>query len=162
MPRPPAPCGSYSAYKRHLRKGEPVDAACRRASDERVAEQKDAREAGRPARTKTAPVNPPDEFEDWEDFDAERREAPEIPPAHRTRVERLQWGLSLIEAAMAHVSSEEPAKLAPLSKRHSELLGEIEALEGSGTKEVDPFDEFFSGDLSNVVGFPTTEDRKTS
>lgn len=162
MPRPPAPCGSYSAYKRHLRKGEPVDAACRRASDERVAEQKDAREAGRPARTKTAPATPPDDFENWEDFDAERREAPEVPPATRTRVERLQWGLSLVEAAMAHVSGEEPAKLAPLSKRHSELLAEIEALEGATVKEVDPFDEFLSGDASNVIGFPTPADRKTS
>lgn len=162
MPRPPAPCGSYSAYKRHLRKGEPVDDACRRASDERVAEQKEAREAGRPARSKTAAAPPPDDFEDWEDFDAERRAAPEVPPANRTRLERLQWGLSLVEAAMAHVSDEEPAKLAPLSKRHSELLAEIDSLEGATVKEVDPFDEFLSGDASNVIGFPTSADRKTS
>lgn len=26
-----APCGSVSAYQRHLRRGEPVDEACRRA-----------------------------------------------------------------------------------------------------------------------------------
>ena len=159
MPRPPAPCGTYTAYKRHLRNDEPVDEACRRASDERVAEQAAARRWDKPPKAESTPV---DDFEGWEDFDAARREAPETPPANRTRVERLQWGLSLVEAAMAHVAGDEPAKLAPLSKRHSELLAEIEALEGTKPKEVDPFDEFFSGDLSNVVGFPTTEDRKTS
>jgi hypothetical protein len=31
MPRPPAPCGTYPAYRRHLRKNESVDAACKRA-----------------------------------------------------------------------------------------------------------------------------------
>lgn len=34
MPRPPAPCGTYPAYRRHLRKHESVDAACRRAQRE--------------------------------------------------------------------------------------------------------------------------------
>ncbi|MEL5990736.1 hypothetical protein ACOKGD_13905 [Microbacterium phosphatis] len=31
MPRPKSPCGTYSAYQRHLRAKEPIDAACRRA-----------------------------------------------------------------------------------------------------------------------------------
>lgn len=160
MPRPPAPCGSYTAYKRHLRKGEPVDDACRRASDERVAEQAAARRWDNPPEPEPTPV---DEFEGWEGFDSERRDKPETPPAHRSRAERLQWGLSLVEAAMAHVAGDEPAKLAPLSKRHSELLAEIESLEGPAVaKEVDPFDEFFNGDLSNVARFPTSSDREAS
>ena len=29
--RVPKPCGTYAAYMRHVRKGEPVDAACRLA-----------------------------------------------------------------------------------------------------------------------------------
>lgn len=37
MPRPKAPCGTYTAYKRHLRDGEEVDAACRKAQQERDA-----------------------------------------------------------------------------------------------------------------------------
>ncbi|MFJ2005665.1 WhiB family transcriptional regulator [Streptomyces chartreusis] len=42
-PRPlPAPCGTRAAYQRHLRRGEPVDEACRAAN---------AREAGRYRRT---------------------------------------------------------------------------------------------------------------
>jgi hypothetical protein len=29
--RVPKPCGTYAAYRRHQRNGEPVDAACRAA-----------------------------------------------------------------------------------------------------------------------------------
>lgn len=32
--RPPAECGTRSAYQRHLKKGEPIDASCRRANTE--------------------------------------------------------------------------------------------------------------------------------
>ena len=32
--RPAAPCGTPAAYQRHLRHGEPVDDACRRANTE--------------------------------------------------------------------------------------------------------------------------------
>lgn len=159
MARPKAPCGSYSAYKRHLKNDEPVDDACRQASDERVAEQRESRKAGRPKK-QTAP--PPDDFGDWDDFDKERRERPETPSAGRSRSDRLHWQLGLLEDALAYVSSDDPAKLAPLSKRHSELLAEIESLTGGGAKEADPFDEFFNGDVSNVVGFPTAKDREAS
>lgn len=37
MPRPKSPCGTYSAYQRHLRERTPVDAACKRAQRERDA-----------------------------------------------------------------------------------------------------------------------------
>ena len=30
-PAPSAPCGAVSAYKRHVRRGEPIDDACRLA-----------------------------------------------------------------------------------------------------------------------------------
>jgi hypothetical protein len=158
MPRPQAPCGSYSAYKRHKRKGEPVDEACRRASDERVAEQRDARKAGAPKGKQEAPA---DDFGDWENFDAERRERVASPGVGKSRQERLEWQLGILEESMSEVAREEPAKLAPLAKRHSELLAELDSLT-STVKEVDPFDEFFSGDLSNVVGFPAPKDREAS
>jgi hypothetical protein len=159
MPRPKAKCGTYSAYKRHKREGEPVDEACRRASDERVAEQRDGRKAGTPKK----PVTPPaDEFGDWEDFDSERRDQVEIPPSGRSRQERLEWQLSLLEEALAVVATSEPAKMAPLAKRHSELLAELATLTGSTEKEADPFDEFFNGDLSNVARFPAPKDREAS
>lgn len=36
--RPPAPCGTKSAYNRHIRKGEPVDEACRAANNRAATE----------------------------------------------------------------------------------------------------------------------------
>ena len=33
-PRPLASCGTYAAYRRHLRRGEPIDSACREAYNE--------------------------------------------------------------------------------------------------------------------------------
>ncbi|MDJ0321668.1 hypothetical protein [Pseudarthrobacter sp. PS3-L1] len=68
--------------------------------------------------------------------------------------------MDLVEAAMAEVDA---SKLAPLSKRHSELLADIAAVEGASVvREVDPFDEFFSGDVSNVARFPAPSDREAS
>ncbi|MDQ0102343.1 hypothetical protein J2T10_001989 [Paenarthrobacter nicotinovorans] len=85
---------------------------------------------------------------------------PEAPPSARTRKQSLEWNLGLIEAAMAEVDA---ARLAPLSKRHQELLAELATLDGpAAAKEVDPFDEFFNGDLSNVARFPTSSDREAS
>ncbi|MEU6529943.1 WhiB family transcriptional regulator [Streptomyces sp. NPDC046928] len=46
----PAPCGTRAAYQRHLRRGEPVDAACRAAN---------TYEAGRYRRTGTTRARPP-------------------------------------------------------------------------------------------------------
>lgn len=138
MPRAKAPCGTYSAYKRHLRDGEPVDPACRQASVERSREQTRSR-------AESAPPVP-----------VAVREAP--PVAAKTRQESLEWNLRLIESAMVEV---DPTKLAPLSKRHSELLAELASMT-SEVKEVDPLDEFLSGDLSNVTRFPAAADREAS
>ncbi|MGW0149847.1 WhiB family transcriptional regulator [Streptomyces sp. NPDC003333] len=46
----PAPCGTRAAYQRHLRRGEPVDAACRAAN---------TYEAGRYRRTGSTRARPP-------------------------------------------------------------------------------------------------------
>lgn len=62
MPRPPAPCGTISAAKRHRRKKEPLDAACLQAErDEkntRVARKR--QEAGESARAAMPPALDPD------------------------------------------------------------------------------------------------------
>lgn len=34
IPKPPKPCGSFAAYKRHKRNGEPIDAKCEKAARE--------------------------------------------------------------------------------------------------------------------------------
>lgn len=157
MPRPKAACGTYSAYKRHLRDGSDVDDACRQASKERSRAQTQQRKDNAPAALK------PD-AESWEDFDLERREAPPEAGDGIAAFDRgrdLRWNLGLVKSAMQEVAEKDAAKLAPLSKRHSELLLEIEALDGA-VQEVDPFDEFLSGDFSNVIGFQSAKDRKTS
>lgn len=38
MSAPLAPCGTYGAYSRHYKRGEPIDDACRVARNEYVAE----------------------------------------------------------------------------------------------------------------------------
>jgi hypothetical protein len=42
MPRSLAACGTFSAYKRHCRRGELVDAACSEAARVRAQERRDA------------------------------------------------------------------------------------------------------------------------
>ena len=53
MPRPESPCGTHAAYKRHKRRKEPVDEACREAASEHVRAQR-AREAERAAQNAAA------------------------------------------------------------------------------------------------------------
>lgn len=43
--RQPAPCGTYAAYRRHQRKGEPIDDACRQAYTDYQRELQQARRA---------------------------------------------------------------------------------------------------------------------
>ena len=45
--RPPAPCGTAAAYKRHIRLGEAVDAACRAAYNAEQREFARRRRSGR-------------------------------------------------------------------------------------------------------------------
>lgn len=50
MARPPAPCGTYPAYRRHLRNREDIDSGCRRAQQ--------AHDAGRTRGEPTPPAPP--------------------------------------------------------------------------------------------------------
>jgi hypothetical protein len=137
MPRPLAPHGTYSAYKRHLREKSTVCAPCIQARDERTADQREER---RPESMVLPPVLP----------------APSAAAVSDHRV-KLERNLELVTAAMEHVAEAEPAKLAPLSKRHSELLSELATLDGSDVKE-DPFDAFLAG--GNVTGITSAPSRK--
>lgn len=55
MPKPEAPCGTYTAFLRHRRRGEPIDDACDRAREERNAERRAARAPARVTFTPDAP-----------------------------------------------------------------------------------------------------------
>lgn len=81
--------------------------------------------------------------------------------------EELLENARIVKQAMRQVAVSEPLKVAALSKRHSELIAEIRALDGvpasavpaDGGKE-NPFRAFF-GD-GNVAGLPTAASRKSS
>jgi hypothetical protein len=165
MARPPAPCGTYSAYKRHRRKHETVDPACEKARDERTAADAAARKASRAEKVAAATAPPVDDDSDWDGTDlfarirGERSRRDHSDAVPKTRAERLQWNLDLIEAAMEITGTLEPSKLAPLSKRHSELLDELHRIDGDKPVK-DPLDEFFGDGGSNVVGISTASSRK--
>lgn len=126
MARPKAPCGTYSAYKRHLReKSQPCE-PCLEARAVRIAEQRAQRRSNSRASA-----------------DVVQDSAPSASGTP-SRMDQLEWNLSKVVLAISNVSESDPSKLAPLSKRHSELLAEIAALDAesqSGAEE-DPFDAF--------------------
>lgn len=159
MGKPHAPCGTYSAYRRHLREHEPVDDACRKAQHDRDASRSSAKsepgaarrqvrigaEQSRPALSLVPPLAAAEQpGHDDEQVD--------------TRAELLA-NLALVRAAMAVVALEDPKRLAPLSKRHSELLTEVKAIGAAGAVEEDPFDVFLGG---GPAGLPASAPRKSS
>lgn len=124
MPRPKAPCGTYSAYKRHLRDGSPVDAACAAARDERTQSVAAERSAKKFAASPVLTLVPADPVAD------EKR---------MQRAEVLREGLDVVRAAIAVVKLSEPARLAPLLKEQREIareLGEIDAAEGAKSESL--------------------------
>lgn len=145
MARPPAPCGTLSAYKRHKRKKEPVDAACERAMHEDSAER-----SGRgDDYAQSNPVVPlRGAFKASLSADVDARE-------------RLLANMQLVERAMEAIVDADPMKIVALSKRHSELVGELVSVAGgageAGQERDDPF--AFLGDTSRR---PAPAARKSS
>lgn len=129
MPRPPAPCGTESAYKRHMRKGEPVDDLCRQAMREASA----ARSGRSDDDAQSAPVVPLHAgFVASTGVDVDARE-------------RLIANMQLVERAMESLVEADPMKIVQLSTRHSELVAQLVAVSGGGPgRESDPFDQFFA------------------
>jgi len=126
VPRPKAPCGTYSAYKRHLREKTPVDDACAAARDART---EDAAQKRRAAKSEprilsivtAAPKSPPAPPAD-----------PDPDPEELTQVQILREGLAAVRAAITVVRSNDPARLAPLLKEQREIARELAQL---GTAE---------------------------
>lgn len=149
MARPPAPCGTFSAYKRHKRKSEPVDDACHRAMQAEVAK--------RSARA----------------TDSEQSATVTLLPAALAMDEQLRLdaraelmaNMQLVKAAMQRVAETDPLKIVTLSKRHSELLNELRSLSSAGgavgdPEEADPFEQFFGA--GGASRRPTAAPRKPS
>ncbi len=112
MARDLAQCGTPAAYRRHNRRGELVDEACRLAAR--------AEEAARRRRSSV----------DGEGLGAVVRLRPEVvavvsPEVRAVARERLLAGLERLERAMDAVS---PGELVPLCVRHSEVVADLVAL----------------------------------
>lgn len=130
MPKPPAPCGTKSAYERHLRNDEPVDDACRRANTVSKRRQRD--ESRKPAPgTAPAGVVVPDE------------------PSRENDLERAR---EVLWASIQYAVAEDPTRVSGLTKELREVWKELEAIRGDEKQGADGFDSFLNG--GNVVGFP--------
>lgn len=125
MPRPLAACGTYTAYKRHVRRGEPVDADCRAAQKTRDG----ARSTSAPARAQraakkpAAPAAPPT---------APVTAAPLTHDGHVSRVEVLVEMLQDSRELVKKLRDSDPARAYLQMREQREILRELSGLQGNG------------------------------
>lgn len=148
MARPPAPCGTLSAYKRHKRKGEPVDAACLAAMRADSA----ARSARVDDEAQSAPIVA---------LPGGSVEMPAAPQGDVDARAELLANMALVKKAMEAIAEADPMKIVQLSKRHSELVAELVKVSGSpaapGGDEAeggDPFRGIFGGAVGRSAAAP--------
>lgn len=121
MPRPKAPCGTYPAYRRHLRLKETVDAACREAQRAHDGKRSTSAEARQQRAMEQPPVPP---FV--------------VPPAaqttegHVSRVEVLQEMLQESRELVKELRRTDPARVYLQMREQREVLREIAELQGNG------------------------------
>lgn len=124
MPRPKAPCGTYAAYRRHLRLNESVDDACRAAQREHDGNRSTSA-AARQTRAVEKTPEPP---------------APPVvvPPAaqtaegHVSRVEVLQEMLQDSRELVKELRRSDPARVYLQMREQREVLRELAELQGNG------------------------------
>lgn len=186
MPRPPAPCGTYPAYRRHLRNGEEVDAACRAAQVRYAEEQKESRGSD------TVVVGPLSSHALGSRGIAYRDsiigDATDVPAAKEQlviegarmadRLEKMndiiagkgviellhfrmkqpmdEQGLVTVEMSIDSVMAEARQLQAAFERLTKTLIADFDL--DSSSKGADPFDAFLAG--GNVVGITTAPSRK--
>ena len=122
MARQPAPCGTFTAYKRHARKGEPVDDACAQAARDQKNErsQKQRAEGAAAVRNRLEFVPKP----------AAPTGIDELAEAYAT----LAWVTALMDEGITQGA-------AALAKQRMELVALIKRLESAKNPEVSALDE---------------------
>jgi hypothetical protein len=121
MVRPLAECGSFTAYKRHKRNGEPVDEACAQAArDQKNVRVSAARDEVSNV-VRLAIVNAPAVADSIDELD------------------KARWNLRIVEATM---EAGVPTGMAALSKQHADLVALIRRLEAAASPEVTALDRF--------------------
>jgi antitoxin (DNA-binding transcriptional repressor) of toxin-antitoxin stability system len=115
-----APCGTFTAYKRHKRNGEPVDEACAQAARD----QKNARAEAK--RDELAEVH--------------RLAIVEAGPEPEgvDELAEARLNLSIVRAAM---QAGVPTGLAALSKQYADLVALVKRLENQSRPEVSALDQ---------------------
>lgn len=124
MSRKPSPCGTKAAYERHLRKGEPVDDACRRAN---TVSQRQKRDAARRPEVALDGVEVPEPVGRLADLERQRE----------VLWRAMQWAIQ-----------DDPARVAVLSKELREIWGELAELSDAEGAVDDPFDQFLNAPIS--------------
>lgn len=120
MARPLAPCGTFSAYKRHKRRGESVDDACAQAARD----QANSRNAE--TRAEAAEV-----------VQLAIVDAPPPEPAI-DELEEARLNLTIVKATMM---AGVPTGMAALSKQYADLVVLIKRLEDQAKPEVSALDQ---------------------
>ena len=115
----PAPCGTFTAYKRHKRNGEPVDDACAQAARDQKNARKDAERAAAAA-TVPRPANP--------------------EPDAMTRLDVLY---ALRKRLFNHIDEAAPQNVAPIAGQLRAVASEIADLVGESAEPVDTPESIF-------------------
>jgi hypothetical protein len=126
MPPARAACGTYGAYRRHLKHGEPVDDACRAAQKAHDGARSTSAEA-RNARAAASKPSTPDEVP---------AEAPKPTPTtsdgHVSRLEVLKELLEEQRKLLPALRKSDPARAYLLMREQRETVREIAELQGNG------------------------------
>lgn len=123
MARPLAPCGSFTAYKRHKRNDEPVDEACAQAARDQKNDRKAKADGERAAAVRAHLAAVPD-------VDGTTRAIDELDEAYDT----LEWIKAQMDSGVTQGA-------AALAKQRMEIVGLIKRLENVSKPEVSALDE---------------------
>lgn len=120
MARPLAPCGTFTAYKRHKRNGEPVDDACAQSAREQANSRNALKRESAAEVVRLAIVDAPEPVEGIDEL------------------EEARFNLSIVKATM---QAGVPTGMAALSKQYAELVSLIKRLEDQAKPEVSALDQ---------------------
>lgn len=131
MGRPLAPCGKLSAYRRHLRNGEPTCPACRKANREAQAAKKT------PPKPMSDPF--PATLADAIAQVHEESRAGTDEPVSRSPKDDLEWARDRLVDAIRSTVNEDPTRLGPLTRELRETWKALAELGGSEEAAGDEF-----------------------
>lgn len=126
-----AECGTFTAYKRHKRNGEPVDEACAAAARDQKNERMQVK---RDETTEVVRLAIADAV-------------PEVAPVDP--LAKLRWNLAILEATM---TAGVPNGMAALSKQHAELVDAISRLENADKPGVSALDQLAQRREARIAG----------